>query len=88
MIMTPSELKRNYEEKVRGYFFTKETMRFFGDTMSNFGVRSVYFNGKDYWELYRKEPVGKFKLNSTYWFDKESFKRIRKPERGHDMLKI
>lgn len=36
--MTPSELKANVE--IRGsYFFTRKSMKFFGDTMKNYGVR-------------------------------------------------
>ena len=38
--MTVLELKRNVE--IRGhesFFFTHSTMKFFGDTMANYGVR-------------------------------------------------
>ena len=40
--MTPSQLK--YEVEVAGHerhFFDRKTMKFFGDTMSNYGVRST-----------------------------------------------
>jgi hypothetical protein len=47
--MTPSELK--YEVESHGkepYFFTRETMQFFGDTMVNYGVRSTIIKVYDY----------------------------------------
>lgn len=70
--MTPSELKREVEQTPsERFFFTPEAMRFFGDTMSNYGVRSA---GKN-WELYRKRPVKHGQKGSTY-FDKKTFKRV------------
>ena len=88
--MTPSELKHNVE--ISGnepHFFTKDTMKFFGDTMSNYGVRSATIktyddtvvNGKyeiveiEVWELYRKRPV-KHGLSDSTYFCKKTFKRI------------
>lgn len=44
--MTVSQIKAHNE----GYFFTRNTMKFFGDKMSSFGVRT--FEGKRV--LYRK----------------------------------
>jgi hypothetical protein len=65
--MTSSELKYLYERNnPGGYFFDRATMRFFGDTMRNFGVRDggtiQTVSGKgieeiEVWELYRKRPV-------------------------------
>jgi hypothetical protein len=65
--MTAFELKRLHERNnPEGHFFDRKTMRFFGDTMRNFGVRD---GGKiktlteagveevEVWELYRKRPV-------------------------------
>jgi hypothetical protein len=66
--MTASKLKGLYERnKPEGHFFDRKTMRFFGDSMRNFGV---YDAGKvktltasggveevDTWALYRKRPV-------------------------------
>ena len=37
--MTPSELKNNVE-KTGSYFFDRLNMRFFCDTMANYGCRS------------------------------------------------
>ena len=68
--MTPAELKYLTED-TEPHFFTHKTMRFFGDTMRNYGVRSA----GDYWELYRKRPV-KHGLDSSAYFDKETFNRV------------
>jgi hypothetical protein len=64
--LLPSELKALHEKNnPQGYFFDRDTMRFFGDTMGNFGVRD---GGKvktltdkgvaevEVWDLYRKRP--------------------------------
>jgi hypothetical protein len=62
--MTVSELKDlYYRNNPNGYFFDRDTMRFFGDTMRNFGVRDggivkTYSGEKvEVWDLYRKRPV-------------------------------
>jgi len=68
--MTPAELKR-LTYGTNPYFFSRSTMKFFGDTMKNYGVRST----GDNWELYRKRPV-KHGLNSSAYFDKTTFKRV------------
>ncbi len=53
------------------YFFTSNTMKFFGDRMSNYGVRSAGEN----WELYRRKPV-KHGLQESAYFNKETFERV------------
>lgn len=74
--MTPSELKRKYEQSQKGYFFTRDNMSFCGDTMQNYGVREL----EDCFELYRKKPVRNSsidgaRLNSkSAFFDKITFK--------------
>jgi hypothetical protein len=65
--MTASVLKQLYERNnPNGHFFDRGTMRFFGDTMRNFGVldggtvKTVTEKGIEdvgVWELYRKRPV-------------------------------
>jgi hypothetical protein len=66
--MTASELKYLYERNnPGGHFFDRDTMRFFGDTIRNFGVRDGgtvdtlttegINKGVEVWELYRKRPV-------------------------------
>jgi hypothetical protein len=65
--MTASELKYLYEKNnPAGHFFDRDTMRFFGDTMRNFGVvdggkmKTMTDKGileVEVWDLYRKRPV-------------------------------
>ena len=76
--MTPSELKYQIEQAGHDpHFFTRSTMRFFGDTMRNYGVRKAIINGRDAWELYRKRPV-KHGLRNSAYFDAVTFQRIFK----------
>jgi len=74
--MTPSELKaRILASGNNPHFFDYKTMRFFGDTMRNYGVRSV----GDAWELYRKRPV-KHGLKSSHFFSKSDFSKVHKEQ--------
>jgi len=74
--MTPTELKNSHQEHHPcSLFFSQSIMRFFGDTMANYGVRSEIVNGIDCWELYRKKPV-KFDLQSSHYFTKGDFAHI------------
>ena len=49
--MTPSDIKYHCRED--SFFFTRKTMKFFGDTMANFGAYTE--DGQRI--LYRKKPV-------------------------------
>ena len=69
--MTASELKYNVEQGHDRYFFTRDSMRFFGDTMRNYGVR----DGGTTWKLYRRHPV-KHGFRDSAYFDKATFKRV------------
>ena len=70
--MTFSELKYQHESYCTGSsYFSKETMRFFGDTIANYGV----LTHDDSYELHRKKPV-KHGLDNSAFFDKETFKLI------------
>lgn len=85
--MNPSELKYQVE-KTGSNFFSRDSMKFFGDTMQNYGVCSAtiqcYYNDRDewieggvsveVWELYRKHPV-KHGLQKSAYFDKKTFAR-------------
>jgi len=74
--MTKAELKYNVE-KTGSQFFTRDTMKFFGDTMQNYGVRSANIDGIECWELYRRKPV-KHGLSNSAYFSKETYQRITK----------
>lgn len=71
--MTPTELKALHRRaNPAGHFFDRETMRFFGDTMLNYGVRRAKILTREYgvidvWELYRKRSV-KYGLKSSSYF--------------------
>jgi hypothetical protein len=88
--MTPSELKYHIESAGHEpYFFTRKTMRFFGDTMANYGCRRVYIpyckvcitRREPFhlwvwaWELWRKHPV-KHNLHSSAYFLCDTFERV------------
>jgi len=84
-IKTASDLK--YMVRISGnsrYFFDRKSMKFFGDTMKNYGVRKARINAYgengeiitvEAWELYRRQPV-KGGLQSSAYFDPQTFKRI------------
>jgi len=70
--MNSSELKYQYEtNNPQGFFFTRDTMRFFGDTMRNYGV----VNHGSHYELWRKRPVNGG-LSSSAFFSADAFKLI------------
>ena len=86
--MTPSDLKRLVESGPDSFFFTRDSMRFFGDTMKNYGVRAATirtdYNGTgehvpggtlEVWELYRRHPV-KHGLQDSAYFDKATGRRM------------
>lgn len=75
--MTASELKAMIEAKgTEKHFFTPKTMKFFGDTMRNYGVRETVIdtwseNNVEVYELYRKKPV-KHGLTKSAYFRKDT----------------
>ena len=88
--MTPSQLKNEVE--VAGHerhFFDRTSMKVFGDTMSNYGVRSTLITCNynqhghyvetgvqvEVWELYRKRAV-KHGLKQSAYFGKALFKQV------------
>jgi hypothetical protein len=78
--MTASELKYKVEQSGNEpYFFDHKTMKFFGDRMSNYGVRSARIDtytekGVEVWELYRRHPV-KHGLKDSAYFRKDTYAR-------------
>ena len=74
--MTPSELKANIlKHNPDSHCFDRKTMKFFGDTMSNYGVRKTEMDGVAVWELYRKKPV-KHGLKSSAFFRVTDFQQV------------
>ncbi len=77
--MTPSQLKSKHLQAFpESHFFSRENMRFSGDTMANYGVRETAeksTNGEPLLELYRRKAV-KFGLKKSAYFSAVSFKRI------------
>lgn len=81
-VKTASDLKYHVEEAGHEpHFFTRATMRFFGDRMSNYGVRQpvevVTHSGDKVlaYELTRRRPV-KHGLQKSAWFDATTFRRV------------
>jgi hypothetical protein len=71
-ITTSSELKRRFEQMhPDSPFFSRETMKFFGDTMQNFGVR--FKAEHNAYELWRRKPV-KHGLKKSHYFDANTLK--------------
>jgi hypothetical protein len=70
--MTSSELKELHEyHNPESFYFDRKTMRFFGDTMKNYGVRRISANTV---ELYRKKPV-KHGLQNSAFFNTVTYKK-------------
>jgi len=84
--MKPCELK--YRVSATGsLFFDRDSMRFFGDTMRNYGVRDGgTIDGMPVWELYRRRAV-KHGLKSSAYFDKVTFERVFKSLIQHEIAK-
>lgn len=79
--MTPSELAHRVSAAgYEPYFFSRDTMRFFGDTMRNYGCRQAKVTDqhgtiREVWELYRKHPV-KHGVQSPAYFDRGTLQRV------------
>lgn len=91
--MTPSELRAKIEAaNPDSKYFSRENMRFAGDSMKNFGVRSVtvvcdYTATGEYkpgdgqvievWELYRKNSTPKrFPAGTVSYWRKDTFLQV------------
>lgn len=69
VINSASDVKRYYKMyNPDGHFFDRETMRFFGDTMKNFG----FYEEDNYIVLYRKKKV-KNTSRALFFFHKQDF---------------
>ncbi len=86
-IKTASDLRDFVEDRgTDSHFFDRKSMKFFGDTMRNYGVCKVtirvnydaegnYVQGGEEieaWELFRKRPV-KHGLQKSAWFRADNF---------------
>jgi len=83
MTMNKTELKANVTA-TGSHFFDRDSMKFFGDTMKNYGVRSAQVETwtqgiVDCWELYRIHPV-KHGLKTSAYFRKDNFEKVSKKE--------
>ena len=66
--MTPIKLKYQVLAAFPdSHFFDRRTMKVFGDTMRNYGVRKSTIMGCAVWELYRKRPVKEGQQASAYF---------------------
>lgn len=79
--MTPSALKHSIiSANPESHFFDSKTMKFFGDTMANYGCKTTNVKTSggvvECWELYRKKPV-KNGLTTSTFFDKITFNKVR-----------
>lgn len=73
-----------YNEKVGGPMFDRQTMRFFGDTMKNFGLYTCNVQTREgetvpAYCLYRKKAT-KLPANSGYFFRADCLKRMHDVE--------
>lgn len=81
IIKTASQLKAQVEySHTDSKFFTRDNMKFAGDTMANYGVRSATVTNLqgeqvEVWELYRRKPV-KYGLQKSAYFDKLTFSQV------------
>lgn len=80
-IKTASDLKYYVEQSGNEpHFFTRSSMRFFVDTMRNYGVRkttviTLQNEAIDCWELYRRHAV-KHNLTASSYFNCRTFQRV------------
>lgn len=79
--MTPSQLKNEVESRgTETHYFDRKTMRYFGDTMRNYGVRGpvtveTIYGPAQAWELYRRRAVKAGNKESAF-FDCQTFERV------------
>ena len=88
-IKTASDLKFEIERlHPDSKFFARENMKFFGDSMQNYGVRQprkivdIMGDERIAYELYRKQPV-KHGLSESHFFDAETLSKVHTPVKYH-----
>ncbi len=81
VIKTASDLKFHVEQAGHEtHFFDRDSMKFFGDRMSNYGVRQhrtikTRTGPVEAYELVRRKPV-KHGLQTSSWFNAATFERV------------
>jgi hypothetical protein len=76
-IETVWDLARYFERmESQSRFFSKENMRFFGDTMANFEVTKGCLNGTKVYVLSRKRATVHFNAGPGYYFDAKTLERV------------
>lgn len=92
-IKTPSQLK-SFVEDTGSHFFDRSTMKFFGDTMRNFGLTKEVItvnydeNGNfveagiqvEAFALFRRKPTAKDSALRTWYFHPVTFKQLHARE--------
>lgn len=80
--LTPADLKARVEQGSDSHFFEPSTMRFFGDTMANYGVSArpvtVTTHGgtvAECWQLYRRRKV-RSGLSGSAYFACDDYRRV------------
>lgn len=74
--MTVYELKRKVlENNPNSHFFDRKTLRFFGDSMKNYGVKRTMLDDIPVFELYRKRIV-KHGINKSSYFHAVTFDQV------------
>jgi hypothetical protein len=79
--MNKTELKYHVLNRGDTFFFDRKTMRFFGDTMSNYytpakPVLIDTLEGQvEAWPLYRRKPV-RYGLKSTAYFRTDDYSQV------------
>jgi hypothetical protein len=77
-IVNASDIKYRYQQlNPNGHFFDRATMKFFGDSMANFGVRKVE-GAREMYHLYRKRSV-KHGLRGDGWIFDDTDGSMRTP---------
>lgn len=87
MAITASQLRAAHESAhPDSFFFTRNNMKFAGDTMANFGVDPAPVTFTTYsgepvtcWRLYRRRAV-KHGLRGAFYFNCETWRREHRPE--------
>jgi hypothetical protein len=83
---TPAQVRDNHESAFPdSLFFSRDSMRFAGDTMANFAVAAdpvefVTHSGDAVtcWQLYRKRTTAKG-FSGAFYFNCETWKREHRP---------